>query len=188
VPPIWLAIARSSEVTDHFDSLEIAGTGAAPMSTELAKEAASKVGQGRISIVTQLYGATETTGSITGIAWDATDETVSLKRCEEYWCVVAEPFQASSGAPFANIRCRFVNENDQDVEEGQPGELLVAGPFVCKGRHRRFDIPQATTNQSKAIVTIRRQTKVLSLMAITELVILVSGRTVCCTSSTERKN
>ena len=76
VPPIWLAIARSEEVTDHFDSLEIAGTGAAPMSAELAKEAARKLGKGRILIVTQLYGATETTGSITGIAWDATDETV----------------------------------------------------------------------------------------------------------------
>ena len=56
VPPIWLAIARSPEVTDHFDSLQIAGTGAAPMSAELAKEASRKLGKGRIPLVTQLYG------------------------------------------------------------------------------------------------------------------------------------
>lgn len=31
VPPIWLAIARSSMVTDHFDSVQIACSGAAPM-------------------------------------------------------------------------------------------------------------------------------------------------------------
>ena len=135
VPPIWLAIARSEEVTDHFDSLEIAGTGAAPMSTELAKETARKLGKGRIPIVTQLYGATETTGSITGIAWAATDETVSLERLKQYCFVVANGLQASSGGPFANVRCRFIDDNDQDVEEGQPGELLVSGPLVCKGRY-----------------------------------------------------
>jgi acyl-CoA synthetase (AMP-forming)/AMP-acid ligase II len=66
-------------VVDHFDSLKIAGTGAAPMSAELAKEAARKLGKGKIPIVTQLYGATETTGSITGIAWDALDETVRIR-------------------------------------------------------------------------------------------------------------
>lgn len=80
MPPIWLAIARSPEVTDHFDSLEIAGTGAAPMSAELAKEVTGKLGRGKIQIVTQLYGATETTGSITGIAWDSSDETVRHSR------------------------------------------------------------------------------------------------------------
>ncbi len=66
-------------MTYHFDSLEIAGTGAAPISAELAKEAARKLGKCKITIVTQLYGATETTGSITGIAWDASDETVRIQ-------------------------------------------------------------------------------------------------------------
>jgi acyl-CoA synthetase (AMP-forming)/AMP-acid ligase II len=71
-------------VTDHFDSLEIAGTGAAPMSAELAKKAARKLGKGKIPIVTQLYGATETTGSITGIAWDMLDETVRIRTTTQY--------------------------------------------------------------------------------------------------------
>ena len=77
-------------MTDHFDSLEIAGTGAAPMSTELAKEAAGKLGKGGIPIVTQLYGATETSGSITGIDWDAIDETVSLECFKAYCFIVAD--------------------------------------------------------------------------------------------------
>lgn len=34
---------------------------------------------------------------------------------------------------FPNVRCRFIDDEDKDVEEGQPGELLISGPFVCKG-------------------------------------------------------
>ena len=56
VPPIWLAIARSAKVTDHFDSLQVACAGAAPMGPELAKEAARKLGKGSIPIVSQLWG------------------------------------------------------------------------------------------------------------------------------------
>lgn len=36
---------------------------------------------------------------------------------------------------------RIVDENDEDVEEGQPGELLMKGPMVTKGYFRN---PQAT--------------------------------------------
>lgn len=56
VPPIWLAIANSPKVTDHFDSLQIACSGAAPMGAELAKQVAQKLGKGRIPIVSQLWG------------------------------------------------------------------------------------------------------------------------------------
>lgn len=56
VPPIWLTIAKSPKVTDHFDSCQIAVSGAAPMGTELAKEAASKLGKGTIPIISQFWG------------------------------------------------------------------------------------------------------------------------------------
>ena len=62
-------------------------------------------------------GSTETTGSITGVDWDFLDET------------------ASHGAPFSNVKLRLVDENDNDVEPGQPGEILVDGPIVCQGEH-----------------------------------------------------
>lgn len=56
VPPIWLAIAKSAAVTDHFDTLQIACTGAAPMGPELTKEATRKLGTGKIPIIAQLWG------------------------------------------------------------------------------------------------------------------------------------
>lgn len=62
-----------------------------------------------------LLGATETTGSISGIDWDDVDETYS------------------TGTPFPNVKLRFLDENNRDVEPGQPGEVLVSGPIVCQG-------------------------------------------------------
>lgn len=56
VPPIWLAIAKSPKVTDHFDTLQLACTGAAPMGAELTKEAARKLGKGKVKTIGQLWG------------------------------------------------------------------------------------------------------------------------------------
>ena len=70
------------------------------------------------ALLTQMLfsvGATETTGSISGIDWDAVDPTYS------------------SGIPFPNVKLRFLDEQNRDVEPGQPGEVLVSGPFVCQG-------------------------------------------------------
>ena len=64
VPPIYLLIAKSPLVKDHFDALEYAIGGAAPMGKELQKEASAKLGKGKIHI-TQTWGLTETSGSIT---------------------------------------------------------------------------------------------------------------------------
>lgn len=52
---------------------------------------------------------------MTGVDWDYTDETYS------------------HGAPFANMKLRFIDDSGKDVEQGQPGEVLVSGPLVCKG-------------------------------------------------------
>lgn len=57
VPPIWLDIAKSAKVKDHFDSLQIAVSGAAPMGVELAQEAARKLGRGSISTIGQFWGS-----------------------------------------------------------------------------------------------------------------------------------
>ena len=118
VPPIWLQIAKSPKVTDHFDSLVVAATGAAPMGPPLAREVSKKLGKGKTRL-SQFWGTTETTGSITGIDWDVVDETFSV------------------GAIFPNVRVRILDENDKDVEPGEPGEMLVSGPIVCQGYHNR---------------------------------------------------
>lgn len=120
VPPIWLQIAKSPKVTDHFDNLRVACTGAAPMGLELATEVGKKLGKGKTQM-SQFWGTTETTGSITGLDWDTHDPTFSV------------------GAIFPNVRLRFLDENDKDVAEGEPGEVLVSGPIVCQGYHNRPD-------------------------------------------------
>ena len=118
VPPIWLQIAKDPKVTDHFDGLRVACTGAAPMGLELAREVGKKLGKGKTRM-SQFWGTTETTGSITGADWESVDETFSV------------------GGIFPNVRLRILDENDRDVQDGEPGEVLVAGPIVCQGYHNR---------------------------------------------------
>ena len=89
---------------------------------ELAKEVGAKLGKGKTSIA-QFWGTTETSGSITGLDWKLRDETGSV------------------GDACANIRLRILDENDQDVQPGQPGEMLVGGPIVSQGYHNS---PNAT--------------------------------------------
>lgn len=114
VPPIWLTVAKSPKVTDHFDSVQVAASGAAPMGPELAREVSGKLGRGK-TMISQFWGTSETTGSITGVDWEVVDDTFSV------------------GSAFPNTRLRFLDEEDRDVEPGKPGEVLVGGPIVCQG-------------------------------------------------------
>lgn len=125
VPPIWLQVAKSPKVTDHFDSIVVAATGAAPMGPPLAKEVSARLGKGKTRL-SQFWGTTETTGSITGVDWDVVDDSFSV------------------GAAFPNVRVRILDENDEDVAPGEPGELLVSGPIVCQGYHNRPDANRDT--------------------------------------------
>ena len=60
---------------------------------------------------------------MTGSDWDTIDNTFSV------------------GGIFANLQLRLLDENDRDVEAGQPGELLIKGPVVFQGYHKK---PEAT--------------------------------------------
>lgn len=59
VPPIYLLIAKSPLVRDHFDTWDDAVTGAAPMGADLQAEAGNKLGRGMTS-VRQTWGLSET--------------------------------------------------------------------------------------------------------------------------------
>lgn len=115
VPPIYLLIAKSPLVTDQFDSLRHAVSGAAPMGKELQRLASQKLG----CHISQTWGLSETTGSVTLMAWDENDETGSV----------------SPLMPGASMR--IVDENDRDVEEGQPGEMLMVCSFETRIMDRR---------------------------------------------------
>jgi 4-coumarate--CoA ligase len=62
VPSIFLRIAKSADVTDQFDTVETAITGAAPMDAELQQAANARLGKGKTRI-SQTWGLSETTVS-----------------------------------------------------------------------------------------------------------------------------
>jgi acyl-CoA synthetase (AMP-forming)/AMP-acid ligase II len=62
VPSIFLRIAKSPDVTDQFDTVQTAITGAAPMDAELQQAANAKLGKGQTKI-SQTWGLSETTVS-----------------------------------------------------------------------------------------------------------------------------
>jgi 4-coumarate--CoA ligase len=64
VPSIYLRIAKSQDVTDQFDTVETAITGAAPMDAELQQAANARLGKGKTRI-SQTWGLSETTVSTT---------------------------------------------------------------------------------------------------------------------------
>jgi len=79
VPPIYLLIAKMPIVTDQFDSLEIAISGAAPLGKELQYAASAKLGKGK-AFISQTWGLSETTGSVTAMPWGEKDDTGSVSK------------------------------------------------------------------------------------------------------------
>ena len=116
VPPIWLRIAKSDKVTDHFDGLQVACTGSAPIGYATAMEVTSKLGKGK-AYITQTWGITECAGVVTCLDWNIDDKS---------WSV---------GELSPNLRLRIVNDDDKDGEPGQPGEMLIGGPFLAQEYH-----------------------------------------------------
>lgn len=66
VPSIYLRIAKDPTVTDHFDHLEMALCGAAPMDAALQNAASAKLGRGKVKIGAT-WGLSETTVSLPSI-------------------------------------------------------------------------------------------------------------------------
>ncbi len=77
VPPIYLLIAKSPFVTDQFDTCELAVSGAAPLGKELQHAASAKLGKGKM-MISQTWGLSETTGSITLLPHGRQDDTGSV--------------------------------------------------------------------------------------------------------------
>jgi 4-coumarate--CoA ligase len=123
VPPVWLRVAKSEKVTNHFDGLQVACTGSAPIGYATVKELRTKLGKGKAHI-TQTWGTTETSGVITALDWHLDDTA---------WSV---------GAMCPNVTLRILDEHDQDVESGQPGELIVGGSILAQGYHNNPKITE----------------------------------------------
>ncbi|KAI1611896.1 4-coumarate-CoA ligase [Exophiala viscosa] len=112
VPPIYLLVAKSPLVTDQFESMHHAITGAAPMGAELQSLAEQKMG----CHISQTWGLSESTGSVTGMPWDEDDNGTG-----------------SVSPLLPNTRMRIVDDDEVDVEEGMEGEFILQGPMISKG-------------------------------------------------------
>ncbi|KIV86116.1 hypothetical protein PV11_01751 [Exophiala sideris] len=115
VPSIYLRIAKSSDVTDQFAHLKGAGAGSAPMDANLQASASARLGIDKSSLVAPSWGLSETTGAVTLAQTYQGDEVGSL------------------GPILPCLEVRLVNDGFSDVNDGEPGELLVRGPTVMRG-------------------------------------------------------
>lgn len=111
VPSVFLRIAKDNAVTNEFDSLEHAQSGAAPMGPELQRLAESKL---RCKI-SQAWGMTETTGAATWLPWDRVDNTGSISQL------------------LPNMRLKIVDDEGNVVPDGHQGEILIRGPNITQG-------------------------------------------------------
>lgn len=124
VPAIWARIAKSPDVQDHFDTLEGGAGGAAPMDAALQQSAGQRSG---IQLA-GTYGMSETTGSVCTLPRGTADDTGSV------------------GILHPNVTARLVDDEGNDVADGEPGEMWVKGPTVTKGYYRN---PEATNDAFK---------------------------------------
>ena len=109
VPPMFERIlARAKETGTDLSSIRYSVAGAMPMSTALADDWEATTG----GLIVEGYGLSETAPVLTGAP-------LSAKRRH-----------GVLGVPFPSTQLRLVSLEDDtlDVEDGQPGEIIVRGP------------------------------------------------------------
>lgn len=115
-PPMYTAWVNTPGA-DQYDmsSVRLAISGAAPLSEEVLHGFHDMFG---VQIY-EGYGMTETA------------PTLTTNR------MVGEPRVGSVGRPLPGVEIRILNEVGEEVELGDPGEILVRGPNVFKGYWQR---------------------------------------------------
>jgi acyl-CoA synthetase (AMP-forming)/AMP-acid ligase II len=113
VPPIVLALAKQPLVDESgLSRLELILSGAAPLSAELARASAKRLGCRMV----QGCDLTETSPTIHSVPDDLAGQT-----------------PGSIGPPLPNTECRIVDvATGEDAPSGKPGEPLIRGQQVMK--------------------------------------------------------
>jgi long-chain acyl-CoA synthetase len=123
VPPAMNALCQAAEEGKFPREHRIrwVKSGAAPLAPELARRFTALTG----ILVNQGYGMTEAS-PVTHLGYVSPPE---MNR------------PASIGQPIAQTECRVLDENENEVPAGQPGELVMRGPQFMLGYWKQ---PQAT--------------------------------------------
>lgn len=115
-PPMfaaWLAAAEGRDV--DLSSVRIAVSGAAPLPGQVLEAFRERLGV----TIWEGYGLTETAPAVTTNALGEVAKADSI------------------GLVLPGVEVRLVDEHGEDVEEGDPGEILVRGPNVFRGYWNR---------------------------------------------------
>ncbi len=118
-PPMFSAWLALDEPVPDLSSVRLAVSGASRLAPEVLEAFHRRFGV----TIWEGYGLTECSPAVTTNALGAT----------------AKP--GSIGLPMPGIEIRLVDDAGEDVEEGDPGEILVRGPNVFAGYWNR---PEAT--------------------------------------------
>jgi long-chain acyl-CoA synthetase len=122
-PPMyaaWLALADAEVEIPDLSSVRLAVSGAARLPPDLLERFRTRFG----IPIWEGYGLTEASPSVTSSA------------------AGREPKPGSIGPPLPGVDVRLVDEHGQDVDEDDPGEILVRGPNVFAGYWNRPDATQ----------------------------------------------
>jgi long-chain acyl-CoA synthetase len=109
----WLRLADGKE--RDLSSVRIAVSGAAPLPAEVLDGFRERYGV----TIWEGYGVTETAPAVTTNAMGPMAKGGSI------------------GLPLPGLEVRLVDEDGEDVEDGDPGEIVVRGPNVFRGYWRR---------------------------------------------------
>ena len=110
-PPMYVAWSMLPDLSDSFASVRLLVSGAAPLPSATLSSILDRTGQH----VFEGYGLTETAPVLT---------TTLMSE-------VAKP--ASIGKPVPGVELKLVDEAGDEVEEDDPGEIVVRGPNVFSG-------------------------------------------------------
>jgi long-chain acyl-CoA synthetase len=119
-PPMFVAWCNTPGIERaDLSSVRVAVSGAAPLPGAVLEDFRRRTGV----TIWEGYGTTETAPGVTSNAMGE----------------LAKP--GSIGRPLPGVELRIVGESGDDVEDGDPGELIVRGPNVFAGYWRQ---PEAT--------------------------------------------
>src|SRR5207244_1125770 len=120
-PPMFAGWLAASGSPDDLSSVRMAVSGASPLPPEVLDAFLQRFGV----IIWEGYGLTECAPAVTSNALGPQAKVGSI------------------GLPMPGLEVRVVDEHGEDVEEGDPGEILVRGPNVFTGYWGRPDATRA---------------------------------------------